>query len=232
MKNKIIKLQNISKKYGANESATLALNDISLDIFDGEFLVILGNSGSGKSTLLNIIGGVDKEDDGLVTCFGKTISVLSDNERTRYRKNNIGFVFQSFNLINELTALENVMVVSNNQDKAKKALIAVGLEDKINSYPNKLSGGQRQRVSIARAIVNTPRILLCDEPTGALDYETGKTILSLLEKINKDNGTTIVFVTHTKEIGKMADRIVKLKNGRIESIAKNKKRLSPENIEW
>lgn len=232
MKNKIITLQNIYKKYGVGESATLALNDVSLDIFDGEFLVILGNSGSGKSTLLNTIGGVDKVDSGLVTCFGKTISILSENERTKYRKNNVGFVFQSFNLINELTALENVMVVSNNKDEAKKALIAVGLEDKINSYPNKLSGGQRQRVSIARAIVNNPRILLCDEPTGALDYETGKAVLSLIEKINKENGTTVIFVTHTKEIAKMADRTVKLKNGKVESITKNTKPLSPENIEW
>lgn len=232
MKKKIIEILDVSKTYGDGDGITQALKDIRLDIYEGEFLVILGSSGSGKSTLLNIIGAVDNEDTGLVKSCGKTISIMNEVAKTKYRKNNIGFVFQSFNLINELTVLENIVLVSGNKAKAKEALKVVGIENKENSYPNKLSGGQKQRVAIARAIVNKPKILLCDEPTGALDYETGRMILALLEKINIENKTTIIFVTHTKEIAKMADRVVKLRSGKIESIVKNKKRLSSKDIEW
>lgn len=232
MNKKIIEIKGISKSYGKGDGKTTAINNIDLQIYDGEFLVILGSSGSGKSTLLNLIGGIDYQDAGLININNKTISIMSDKEITKFRKENIGFVFQSFNLIDELTALENIMLICNNKQKATQALKIVGIEEKVNSYPNKLSGGQKQRLAIARAIVNNPKILLCDEPTGALDYQTGRNILTLLEKINKENNTTIIFVTHTKEIAKMADRVVTLRNGNIESIKENKNRLTADKIEW
>lgn len=232
MNKKIIEIKGISKSYGKGDGKTTAINNIDLQIYDGEFLVILGSSGSGKSTLLNLIGGIDHQDAGLININNKTISIMSDKEITKFRKENIGFVFQSFNLIDELTALENIMLICNNKQKATQALKIVGIEEKVNSYPNKLSGGQKQRLAIARAIVNNPKILLCDEPTGALDYQTGRNILTLLEKINKENNTTIIFVTHTKEIAKMADRVVTLRNGNIESIKENKNRLTADKIEW
>lgn len=232
MENKIVEIKNVNKIYGQGESRSIGLEDINLDIYDGEFLVILGNSGSGKSTLLNAISGIDKIDKGIINCCNKTINILSENEVSRHRKKNMGFVFQSFNLVNELTVLENIMLVCDDIKLAKEAIKVVGLQEKEKSYPNKLSGGQKQRVAIARAIVNEPKLLLCDEPTGALDYETGRMILALLEKINIENKTTIVFVTHTKEIAKMADRVVTLKNGKIISEQINKKRLSSNKIEW
>lgn len=231
-KKPIIEVRHLCKKYGSGEAATIALNDVSLEIYEGEFLCILGSSGSGKSTLLNLLGGIDKADDGLITCLEKPISTYSDNEVTRFRHDQIGFVFQSFNLINELTALENVMLVANNKPNAIDALMRVGLEAKINQYPSKMSGGQQQRVSIARAIVNKPPILLCDEPTGALDYETGREILVELEKICRNEKRTIVFVTHTREISKMADRTIRMRNGKIEEVEINQEPIKAIDVKW
>jgi len=234
MKKKILfKIEKICKTYGKNESIVKALNNVSLEINEGELLVIFGNSGSGKSTLLNILGGIDRADSGSILFNGdKHIDKMKDRELTKYRKNNIGFVFQSFNLINELTAYENVIITSSNTTEALNALKTVGLSDKKNKYPMQLSGGEQQRVSIARALAKNADILLCDEPTGALDYNTGKQILLEIEKIVREQHKTVVVVTHTREIGKMADRIITMKNGEIIEDIANKQIIPAKDIEW
>ena len=232
-KNILFKIEKICKTYGKNESIVKALNNVSLEINEGELLVIFGNSGSGKSTLLNILGGIDRADSGSILFNGdKHIDKMKDRELTKYRKNNIGFVFQSFNLINELTAYENVIITSSNTTEALNALKTVGLSDKKNKYPMQLSGGEQQRVSIARALAKNADILLCDEPTGALDYNTGKQILLEIEKIVREQHKTVVVVTHTREIGKMADRIITMKNGEIIEDIANKQIIPAKDIEW
>ena len=233
--NKLLKASNICKTYGNGESKVEALKGISLDIYKGELLVILGSSGSGKSTLLNLIGGMDKPDKGQIIVDGKNICQFNDRKITNYRKKNIGFVFQSFNLINELTVKENVALTANttkNSNIINEVLQMVGLSEKKNKYPSQLSGGEQQRVSIARALAKNTEILLCDEPTGALDYKTGKQILQELEKLTKNYGKTVVIVTHTREIGKMADRVITMKSGEIIEETKNENKIAAKDIEW
>ncbi len=231
----ILSAKELYKTYGKGEAAVHALNDVSLDIYEGELLAILGSSGSGKSTLLNMLGGMDKPDSGSITIGGRELSTLKDRELTRYRKDDVGFVFQSFNLIAELTAKENVAmtaVAEKGGDIVTEMLELVGLGAKLDSYPTQMSGGEQQRVSIARALAKNPRLLLCDEPTGALDYETGKQILIALEKLVRDHGKTVVIVTHTQEIGRMADRVIRMRSGRIIERSVNESPVSAEIMEW
>ena len=223
------------KTYGKGESQIRALDDVSLDIRTGELLAILGSSGSGKSTLLNMLGGMDLPDSGSMVFSGAEISGMRDRELTRYRKQHIGFILQNFNLIPELTALENVDLTA---DKAEDPGISgymlelVGLQDKMNAYPSQMSGGQQQRVSIARALAKRSELMLCDEPTGALDSETGRQILIQLEELVRIHGRTVVIVTHTREVGRMADRIIEIRNGKVVREEKNELIVSAREIAW
>ena len=230
----ILEARDLCKTYGSGDGAIHALNRVSLEVYEGELLVILGSSGSGKSTLLNMLGGLDQPDSGSVRVGGKELSGLDDRALTRYRREDVGFVFQSYNLIAELTAWENVSMTADPSDPraTQEALECVGMAGRPDSYPPQLSGGEQQRVSIARALAKHPRLLLCDEPTGALDYETGKQILTELEKLVNEQGKTVVIVTHTQEIGRMAHRIIRLRNGQITDVVQNTERLSAKEIEW
>lgn len=231
----LLSAEHLMKTYKMDMNQTVALNDVSLDIRCGELLVIFGSSGSGKSTLLNMLGGMDQPDSGTVRVAGLTVSGMNDRDLTRYRKQHVGFVFQNFNLISELTALENVSLTADSTedpDIAQHMLDMVGLGDRLSSYPTQMSGGQQQRVSIARALAKQPSLLLCDEPTGALDSETGRQILILLEELVRVHGKTVVIVTHTREVGRMADRIVTIRNGKITETEKNEQIISAREIEW
>lgn len=236
MKNNVLmQLEKISKTYIMGEVTVEALRETSLDIFQGELLVILGPSGSGKSTMLNIMGGMDTTSSGRVIFGDEDLSRAGDAQLTRYRRNEVGFVFQFYNLIADLTARENVELAANlveNPLSTEEVLMEVGLESRMDHFPSQLSGGEQQRVSIARAAVKNPRLLLCDEPTGALDYQTGKLILGLLAKINRERGSTVVIVTHNTSIGEMANRVVRMRSGEITEIIKNETTVSPERIEW
>ncbi len=205
----LLSARDVVKSYGKGQSRTVALDGVSLEIRSGELLIILGSSGSGKSTLLNMLGGMDQPDSGTILVRGQRISGMNDRDLTRYRRQQVSFVFQNFNLIAELTALENVRLTADTAEDphiSEKMLRLVGLEDRINAYPSQLSGGQQQRVSIARALARRPALFLCDEPTGALDSVTGKQILVLLEELARQHGKTVVIVTHTREISRIADR--------------------------
>ncbi len=231
----ILDAKGLCKSYGKGEARVDALDNISLKIYEGELLTILGSSGSGKSTLLNSLGGMDKPDKGSIIVDGKDLCKMNDRGLTDYRRKNIGFVFQSFNLIAELTAKENVAMTADtgsDPEIVEKVFDMVGLKEKMKNYPSQLSGGQQQRVSIARALAKNPSLLLCDEPTGALDYETGKQILIELEKLVRKHGKTVVVVTHTQEIGKMSDRIIKMRNGKIIKESVNPEPVPAESIEW
>ncbi|MBO4832057.1 MAG: ABC transporter ATP-binding protein [Oscillospiraceae bacterium] len=234
-KHVLISAKSLDKTYGIGESAVHALSSVSLDIYEGELLVILGSSGSGKSTLLNMLGGVDTPDGGSIVTEKGDLCAMRDKELTAYRRNDVGFVFQSFNLIAELTVRENTAMtadVSKDPDAVEKALEIVGIQQKGDSYPTQLSGGEQQRVSIARALAKDPKLLLCDEPTGALDYETGKQILAELENLVREHGKTVIIVTHTKEVGKMADRVIRMRSGRIIEEWENEDPVTAEEIEW
>ena len=231
----ILTAGNLVKTYGKGQSLVRALDGVSLEIREGELLAILGSSGSGKSTLLNMLGGMDQPASGSILFGQKELSGISDRELTNYRKRHVGFIFQNFNLIPELTALENVDLTA---DKTEDPLIAahmlelVGLSEKKESYPSQMSGGQQQRVSIARALAKRPELMLCDEPTGALDSETGRQILIQLEELVRAHGKTVVIVTHTREVGRMADRTIVLRNGKIISDEKNGQIVSAREIAW
>lgn len=234
MKKTILKLENLTKEYGKGDAKTIALNQVTLDLYEGEFLVVLGSSGSGKSTLLNMIGAMDLPTSGDVLFDGASIVSMNKKKRCEYRRNHIGFIFQNFNLITDLTALENVLMTasfSKNKD-AKASLEAVGLKDKLYSYPKELSGGQQQRVSIARALVKDSKILLCDEPTGALDSVSEKVILKLLLECKNEYNKTIVLVTHKQEIAELADRVVIMKNGQVIEDKINERPKTLEEIVW
>lgn len=231
----MIEIKDLTKTYGVDVGKTVALNKINLKIYDGELLCILGESGSGKSTLLNLISCIDKPTSGSIKFNGVELTNKSDNELTDFRSKEVGFVFQFFNLIDELDVYRNMTVIpSSYQDKNKvqELLKLVNLENKIDKFPRELSGGEQQRISIARALNKPSSLLLCDEPTGALDYKTGKSILALIEKIHKSTDKTVIIVTHTKEIAQMCDRVVTLKSGEILDIKENKTIKKASEIDW
>lgn len=230
-----LKVENLKKSYNTPEVTTTVLKGVGMNLDKGEIGVILGPSGSGKSTLLNIIGGIDRCDSGSVLVNNNEITKLNDTELTGYRRENIGFIFQFYNLIPNLTVGENIEVVSNisrsplNTDEVLKA---VGMLDKKYRFPKELSGGEQQRVSIARAVVKNPKLLLCDEPTGALDFSTSREILKLLQKINKNFGSTILMITHNNAIRAMANRVYRVRSGEIVETSVNKEIIPAERIEW
>ena len=232
-KKALIVAKNLVKTYGEGEGLMYALNDVSITVYEHDFLVILGGSGSGKSTFLNMIGAIDTVDSGEIIVNGRDIVKLNDKGLTLYRRNEVGFVYQFFNLINDITVFQNVILAPSgrNKEKALKLLDRVGLLDKKDKFPRQLSGGQQQRVAIARALNKDSEILLCDEPTGALDDASGKAVLKLLEEIHNE-GKTIVLVTHTREIAQMANRIVTMKNGKVIGDEINEHPVHAEEVEW
>lgn len=231
----IAELKNVSRAYKSGDHELKALNEVNLSFDEGKFVVILGPSGAGKSTLLNLLGGLDSPTSGRIIVNGKDISTLTGNELAEYRASTVGFVFQFYNLIPTLTVKENVELVKEiapDAFPAEKMIEEIGLKDHMNNFPSELSGGEQQRVSIARALCKNPKILLCDEPTGALDSETGVLVLKLLLSMAKNYGKTIIIVTHNQNIAKMADVVVKVKNGIIKSVENVDKPLSADEIDW
>lgn len=236
----LIRVKNMYKIYNPGENEVRALDDVSLEINQGEFIAIVGHSGSGKSTFMNMLGCLDTPDSGEYFLDGKDVAHLSDNELSDIRNHKIGFIFQGFNLIPNLDALGNVELpliyrgLGKQQRKeiAGEALSKVGLENRMDHRPNQLSGGQQQRVSIGRAIVKNPDILLCDEPTGALDYNTSKEILKLIEDVNRKYGNTIIMVTHNEAIKNMADHVIKLRDGAVRHNNINTNKISADELEW
>jgi putative ABC transport system ATP-binding protein len=225
----------LTKVYRMGEVEVQALRGVDLDIFASEFVVLLGPSGSGKSTLLNILGGLDTPSGGTARFREQDLAHASESELTRYRRKHVGFVFQFYNLIPSLTAVENVTLVTEMAEHPMKpadALALVGLGDRLGHYPSQMSGGEQQRVAIARAIAKRPDVLLCDEPTGALDYATGRIVLEAIARINTELGTTTAVITHNAPIAQMADRVMRLADGRIASIETNAAKLKPEQIAW
>jgi putative ABC transport system ATP-binding protein len=230
-----IVLEHVSKVYRMGSTEVRALDDMSLQVYPGEFIVFLGPSGSGKTTLLNVIGGLDTPTSGLITVNGIEVTSLSQRELTAFRRTQIGFIFQFFNLIPTLTALENVEFAAElvkNRRSPRELLEAVGLGERVNHFPSELSGGENQRVAIARALATDPSVLLCDEPSGSLDFETGKHIFALLRKLNREEGKVMCVVTHNSPIGEIADRIVRLHDGKIADTTVNDKPLDPEELRW
>lgn len=231
----VLKVENLSKNYQMGEVTVKALKDASFEIENGEFVVILGPSGSGKSTLLNIIGGMDTPSEGKVFFNGELITNMSDKELTYYRRNKIGFVFQFYNLMSTLTAKENVELaveICENPIDINEVMDAVGLGDRAEHFPSQMSGGEQQRVAIARAVAKNPQILLCDEPTGALDFETGIQILKVLKNVNEKYKNTVIVITHNASIAQMADKVIKMRSGQITEINFNDNPISAERIEW
>ena len=231
----VFRARGLTKIYGAGESAVRALRDVDLDVFPGEFLVLLGPSGSGKSTLVNILGGLDAATSGSVTFLDHDLTVDDDAALTRYRREHVGFVFQFYNLLPNLTARENVAIVTRLAARPMDpdvALRLVGLGDRLDRFPSQMSGGEQQRVAIARAIAKQPDVLLCDEPTGALDVETGIVVLAALARVNRELGTTTVVITHNAAIGAMATRVLRMRNGAIVDIVENPQRAAPEALQW
>lgn len=228
-------IQNVSKIYGSKENEVKALDNVSFEIEKGKFTIIVGQSGAGKTTLLNLLGGMDTITKGSIIVNGKDLSKLSEKELTSYRRYDVGFVFQFYNLVQNLTAKENIELateISKSSISAMDALRDVGLEKRADNFPSQLSGGEQQRVSIARALAKNPKLLLCDEPTGALDYKTGKSILKLLQDICFMNNIPVVVVTHNLALTEMANKIIKVKNGQIEDIIINENVKNVEDIEW
>jgi len=231
----LFRIEGLRKDYVMGEVVVSALRGIDLQIYRGEFLTIIGPSGSGKSTLLNIIGGMDKPSAGKVFFEDQDLTQFTDHQLTLYRRQHIGFVFQFYNLIPNLTTRENVEMateISRRPLDADVALDLVGLLERRDHFPSQLSGGEQQRVAIARAVAKQPEILLCDEPTGALDYSTGKVVLALLREVNRKTGTTVVIITHNAAVGGMADRFVRIKDGGVSELVVNEHPLEPEQIEW
>ena len=230
-----VSLKNVYKRYKMGEVTITASDGVSFDIEKGEFVVITGASGAGKTTVLNLIGGMDTCDEGEIIVDGKDIAKFKPKELTAYRRYDIGFVFQFYNLIQNLTALENVELaaqICRESRDAAEVLEQVGLKDRMDNFPAQLSGGEQQRVSIARALAKAPKLLLCDEPTGALDYNTGKTILKLLQDTCREKGMTVIVITHNQAITPMADRVIKIKNSKVAKISLNPNPTPVENIEW
>lgn len=230
-----IEFGNVCKIYGSGEQEIRALDNITFDVEKGELCVIVGPSGAGKTTLLNILGGMDTATSGTVMLAGREISKLGDRELTDYRRTDVGFVFQFYNLVQNLTALENVELASEickDSLDAAETLCRVGLEKRMQNFPAQLSGGEQQRVSIARALAKNPKIILCDEPTGALDYNTGKSVLKLLQDTCRSTGKTVIIITHNSALTQIADRVIRVKNGQAISVETNTEPTPVERIEW
>jgi len=231
----VLKAEKISKQYRMGSVTVHALREVDLELKRGDFVVILGPSGSGKSTLLNILGGLDTPTSGHVRFFDHDLASADQKELTRFRREHVGFVFQFYNLIPSLTALENVSLITEvaaDPMQPEECLRLVGLGDRMHHFPSELSGGEQQRVSIARAIAKRPDVLLCDEPTGALDVDTGKLVLEVLDKVNRELGTTTAVITHNVSIGQMGSRVLRMKSGQIVSETVNSRRAKPDEIEW
>ncbi|MDE7083448.1 MAG: ABC transporter ATP-binding protein [Clostridia bacterium] len=230
-----LELKEVGKEYKTGAVSVTALSGVSFDLEDGEFVVILGSSGAGKTTLLNLLGGMDNATSGEIILDGKKITSLDKRGLTQFRRDDVGFVFQFYNLMPNLTALENVEIaveICKDHLDPKEVLTEVGLEERLSNFPAQLSGGEQQRVSIARAIAKNPKLLLCDEPTGALDYNTGKKILKLLHEVCKDKKRLVIIVTHNSALKDMADKVVYIKSGKIENIVVNPNPRPIEEIEW
>jgi putative ABC transport system ATP-binding protein len=233
--NTVFRARGVTKIYDMGEVQVHALRGVDLDLYRGEMVVMLGPSGSGKSTLLNILGGLDRATSGQVSYHGRDLSQANDRELTEYRRYHVGFVFQFYNLIPSLTARENVAAVTEiakNPMKPEDALSVVGLSDRLDHFPSQLSGGQQQRVAIARAIAKNPAVLLCDEPTGALDSETGILVLEALDRVNRELGTTTAVITHNADIAAMADRVIHVSDGHIGNIEQNAQKKKPSELHW
>ncbi|MFO7898424.1 MAG: ABC transporter ATP-binding protein [Planctomycetota bacterium] len=231
----LFKVEGLKKTYQMGEVEVAALREIDLELPEGKFVVILGPSGSGKSTLLNIIGGIDTPTAGRVFYRGEDLSAYGERRLTRYRRNHVGFVFQFYNLIPNLTAEENVQMATQISDRpmdAAESLGLVGLEERRTHFPSQLSGGEQQRVAIARAVAKRPDVLFCDEPTGALDYPTGKVVLDVLQNVNRRTGTTVITITHNAAIAAMADLVVRLMDGRVRELTENEEPIAPSELEW
>lgn len=230
-----VKLQDITKIYKMGEVEIRAADGISFFVKKGEFVVVVGPSGAGKTTVLNILGGMDTATEGTLLVDGQNVTEYNARQLTEYRREDIGFVFQFYNLVPNLTALENVelaLQICRDPLDARKVLEEVGLGDRLNNFPAQLSGGEQQRVSIARALAKNPKLLLCDEPTGALDYNTGKAILKLLRNMCTERGMTVIVITHNQAIAPMADRLIHIKNGRVSQMETNEHPMSIDEIEW
>ena len=228
-------VSDLVKEYGASDNKVMANDRLSFEIEEGEFVVILGPSGAGKSTLLNILGGMDSAISGSVNVFGKEIVGLDEKDLTEYRRQDIGFVFQFYNLIPNLSVLENVELANQIVKKSKDALEIlklVGLENRVNNFPSQISGGEQQRVAIARAIAKNPKILLCDEPTGALDYKTGKNILKILKEYCKNEKKTVIVITHNSSIAQIADKVIEIYDAKVKSVFVNQIPKNIDEIEW
>ena len=230
-----IVVRNLVKEYGTDNNKVIANDNISFEIDEGEFVVILGPSGAGKSTLLNIIGGMDSATSGSINVFGKEIVGLNEKELTKYRREDIGFVFQFYNLIPNLTVLENVELagqIVKHSKPAEDILKQVGLEHRMNNFPSQISGGEQQRVAIARAIAKNPQLLLCDEPTGALDYKTGKNILNILKEYCKNEKRTVIIITHNSSIAQAADKVIEIYDAKVKKVFVNQSPKNIDEIEW
>lgn len=230
-----IELNKVTKTYKMGDIIITAADKVSFGIEKGELAVVLGPSGAGKTTVLNILGGMDRSDSGTITIDDKDISKYSNQELTKYRRNDIGFIFQFYNLVQNLTSLENIELtnqICKDTLPAKEVLISVGLKDRMNNFPSQLSGGEQQRVAIARALAKKPKLLLCDEPTGALDSKTGQKVLEVLQKTCKEYGMTVVIITHNSVIAQIANRVIKMKNGTVEEITINEHPLDIKEINW
>ncbi len=230
-----VEFEHVKKVYKTGEVEIAALRDASFQIEKGEFVVIVGASGAGKTTILNILGGMDSLTEGRVTLDGKDISAMDEKNLTEYRRYDVGFVFQFYNLVQNLTARENVELAAELCEDAldpEEVLTEVGLKDRMSNFPAQLSGGEQQRVAIARALAKNPKLLLCDEPTGALDYLTGKSVLKVLQDTCRNNGKTVIVITHNKALSAMADRIITVKSGTVEKMVMNDHIMDVEDIEW
>jgi len=235
MSKEIITFKNVSKTFGSGEGTQKAVDNVSFTVNEGEFVVILGQSGAGKSTVLNMLGGLDKQTEGEITVNGENLFNMNDSQLASFRAKTIGFIFQFYNLLPSLTAYENVALskdIIKNALDPMEMLKKVGLENHADKFPSQMSGGEQQRVSIARALAKNPPIILGDEPTGALDSETGVAVLELLSSLNKENGNTVIIVTHNADIARCADKVIRMKNGRIKEITVNENPVSVREVQW